>query len=47
MLFRLIISLLKKNARGIYNISIGKKVYLKKIINWLNFYNNKKILKLK
>ena len=47
MFVKLIISLLKKNARGIYNISIGKKVYLKKIINWLNFYNNKKNFKIK
>ena len=31
------------NVSGIYNVSLGKKIYLKKIINWLNFYNNKEI----
>ena len=31
--------LLKKNSFGLYNVSVGKKVYLSKIIAWLNFYN--------
>ena len=35
--------LIKKNAQGIFNVSIGKKVYLKNIVKWLNFYNKKKI----
>lgn len=34
--------LLKKTPCGIINISIGKKIYLQKLINWLNFYNNNK-----
>ncbi|WP_440932443.1 NAD-dependent epimerase/dehydratase family protein [Candidatus Pelagibacter sp.] len=34
---------IKNNSHGIYNVSMGKKVYLKKIIQWLNFYNKKKI----
>ena len=38
----IILKLIKKNAHGIYNISIGKKIYLKDIIKWLNFYNPKK-----
>jgi len=40
---------IKKEISGIYNISIGKKVYLSKIIEWLNYYNKKKckIVKLK
>jgi len=31
--------LIKINATGTYNLSIGKKVYLNHIINWLNYYN--------
>ena len=38
----IVLKLIKKNAFGIYNISIGKKIYLKNIIKWLNFYNPKK-----
>ena len=30
-------------AYGIYNVSIGKKIFLKKIVSWLNFYNKKNI----
>ena len=33
---------LKKNIFGVYNLSIGKKIYLNKLIKWLNFYNQKK-----
>ena len=33
---------LKKNIFGVYNLSIGKKIYLNKLIKWLNFYNKKK-----
>ena len=36
------LKLIKKNAHGIYNVSIGTKIYLKDIIKWLNFYNPKK-----
>ncbi len=32
--------LLLKNVTGTYNISIGKRVYLKKMTSWLNFYNS-------
>jgi nucleoside-diphosphate-sugar epimerase len=35
--------LIKSNAHGIFNISLGKKVYLKQLINWLNFYNKKRV----
>ncbi len=40
-------TMIKKDLRGIYNVSIGKKIYLNQIINWLNKYNKKplKILK--
>ena len=41
--FNIIISkLMIKRKFGIFNISIGRKVYLNQIINWLNFYNQKK-----
>ena len=35
--------LIKKNASGIFNVSIGKKVYLNNIAKWLNYYNPKKV----
>jgi len=35
--------LIKKNAYGIFNVSLGKKVYLINIVKWLNFFNKKKI----
>ena len=31
------------NAYGTYNVSLGKKIFLRKIISWLNFYNKKEI----
>ena len=30
-------------AHGVYNVSIGKKIFLKKIVSWLNFYNKKNV----
>jgi len=36
---KIVFLLIKKNKSGIFNVSIGKKVYLKKIIEWLNYYN--------
>ena len=32
---------------GIYNVSIGQKVYLNDVINWLNKFNKKKVKKMK
>ena len=40
---QIIIMLIKKNLKGTYNVSIGKKVYLNQIIAWLNKYNKKKL----
>ena len=40
---KIIEQMIKKNLSGIYNISLGQKVYLKDIINWLNFYNKKEL----
>ena len=31
------------NAYGVYNVSLGKKIFLKNIINWLNYYNKKDV----
>tara|TARA_B100000780_G_scaffold278775_1_gene253607 strand:+ start:2432 stop:3262 length:831 start_codon:yes stop_codon:yes gene_type:complete len=39
----IVFQLMNKNANGIYNVSLGKKVYMTKIINWLNYYNKKKM----
>ena len=34
--------LIKNNANGIYNVSIGQKIYLNDLIRWLNIFNKKK-----
>ena len=39
--------ILKKDLVGVYNVSIGQKVYLNNIIDWLNRYNKKKLKKIK
>ena len=31
-----------KNLRGIYNISIGRKVFLNDVVKWLNNFNRNK-----
>ncbi len=31
--------IVEKKLNGIYNVSLGKKVYIKEIIGWLNTYN--------
>jgi len=33
--------LIKINSNGIYNVSLGKKIYLYQLVKWLNYYNNK------
>ena len=35
--------IIRKDLRGIYNVSIGKKIYLSEIIDWLNRYNKKPV----
>jgi len=35
--------LIKKDSFGIFNVSLGKKIYINQLIVWLNFYNTKKI----
>ena len=43
----IVLKLIRKNAYGIYNVSLGKKVYLNQLTEWLNFYNKKKIITIK
>jgi len=31
------------NTYGVYNISLGKKIFLRKIVNWLNFHNKNSV----
>ncbi len=38
---QILVMMIKKDLRGIYNVSIGKKIYLNQINNWLNKYNKK------
>jgi hypothetical protein len=35
--------LIKKNAYGVINVSLGKKIYVRDLVNWLNFYNPNKL----
>jgi len=35
--------IIRKNLRGTFNVSIGKKVYLNDLIKWLNHHNKRKI----
>jgi len=35
--------LIISNAYGIYNVSLGKKIFLRKIISWLNYHNKKDV----
>ena len=32
-------------ANGIYNVSIGKKIFLRDLVIWLNYYNKKRNIK--
>ena len=44
----IILKLIELNCNGVYNISLGKKIYLNQIIKWLNNYNDNqnKLMKL-
>ena len=35
--------LIRKNSYGVLNVSIGKKIYIHKIIEWLNYHNHNKV----
>ena len=36
-------NIINKDLRGIFNVSIGKKIYLNDVIKWLNKFNKKKV----
>ena len=38
---KILSKMIQKKSTGVYNVSFGKKVYLDKILNWLNYYNTK------
>ena len=35
----ILLKLTQKKCYGTFNVSLGKKVFIKKIVSWLNFYN--------
>ena len=35
--------IIQRNLRGVFNVSIGEKVLINNILNWLNYYNFKKV----
>ena len=37
-------NIIKKDLKGIFNVSIGKKIYLNDIVIWLNKFNKKEII---
>ena len=39
-------NIIKANLVGVYNVSIGQKVYLNDLISWLNKFNKKKLKKI-
>ena len=42
--FSLIVEkLIRKDAYGIYNVSMGKKIYINQLIYWLNYHNPSKV----
>jgi len=38
----IILRILKSNLSGIYNVSLGKKIYIKELLSWLNYANKNK-----
>jgi len=43
MFCEIVEKLIISNTCGIYNVSLGKKIFLRKIVSWLNFYNKKNV----
>ena len=41
-LCNVIYRVIRYNLNGTYNVSLGKKIYLKRIIEWLNYHNQSK-----
>ncbi len=44
---QMVYELINKNSFGSYNLSLGKKIYINQLIEWLNFYNTKRIKTIK
>ena len=40
---QIVYELIKKDSFGIFNVSLGKKIYINQLIVWLNSYNTNKI----
>ena len=40
---QILFELIKIDTFGVYNVSLGKKIYLNKISKWLNYFNKKKL----
>lgn len=40
---KIIKNLISMNLSGEFNISLGRKVYLNKVVQWLNYYNKNKV----
>lgn len=41
---QIIYYVIKKNLKGLYNLSLGQKISLNELISWLNKYNKKKYI---
>ena len=41
---KIVFLLIKKNKSGIFNVSMGKKVFLNELVGWLNHYNTNKTI---
>ena len=39
---QIVFKLIRKNSFGLFNVSLGKKIYINQLITWLNFYNPNK-----
>ena len=39
----ILLAILKKNLKGTYNVSLGRKVYISEILKWLTFYCKKNL----
>ncbi len=40
---KIVKNLISKNLSGVFNVSLGKKVYINKVVQWLNYYNKNKV----
>ena len=36
--------IVKKNLYGVYNVSLGQKIYISRLLNWMNENNYKKFI---